>query len=69
MTFAQEGNDQRQREGPVWEMYVARGKNQESGFVVVAQDLGRKSYVWVLAAVGMSCDGELLPVIFWGLGL
>jgi hypothetical protein len=68
--FAEKGQDDyRKMEGPEWEMCVARGKNQESGFMVVAQDVGRSAYVWVLAVVGVCCDGELLLILFWSLGL
>ena len=68
--FAQkEKNDHRHMKGPVWEMYVARGKNQESGFMVVAEDRGRSAYVWVLATVGVCCDGEFVTDTVLELGL
>ncbi|KAH3970438.1 hypothetical protein HBI81_020610 [Parastagonospora nodorum] len=66
--FAEKGQDDyRQKEGPGWEMYVAKGKNQDSGFMVVAKDQGRGTCVWVLAAVGVCCgDGDALGSVVRG---
>jgi hypothetical protein len=48
----------RREKGPDWNMYVAKGANEISGFLVVAHDVERRSVVWVVSAVGLSVDGE-----------
>jgi hypothetical protein len=49
----------RREKGPDWKMYVAKGANEISGFLVVAHDVERRSVVWVVSAVGLSVDGKL----------
>jgi hypothetical protein len=48
----------RREKGPDWKMYVAKGANEISGFLVMAHDVERRSVVWVVSAVGLSVDGE-----------
>jgi hypothetical protein len=48
----------KREKGPDWKMYVAKGANEISGFLVMAHDVERRSIVWIVSAVGLSVDGE-----------
>jgi hypothetical protein len=39
--------------GPDWKMWIARGKNDTGGFIVVSKDRERDYRIWVVAAVGL----------------
>jgi hypothetical protein len=47
---------------PDWKMYLAKGVNDVSGFMVVSEDSERQSLVWILSAIGLCVDSEYLPV-------
>jgi hypothetical protein len=56
-----EQEEQRRRKkqkGPDWQMWLAKGVNDISGFMVVSADVENKSVVWVLSAVGLCVDGN-----------
>jgi hypothetical protein len=58
---APENEEQQRRmreKGPDWKMYLAKGVNEISGFLVVAHDAENKSVVWVVSAVGLSAGDE-----------
>ena len=44
--------------GPDWKMYIAKGVNDISGFMVVCHDVANTNCVWVVSAVGLSVDGK-----------
>jgi hypothetical protein len=52
----------RKREGPDWKMWLAKGTNEISGFMVVSTDVENKAVVWVLSAVGLCVDGEYVLI-------
>jgi hypothetical protein len=54
----EEQNRRLRKKGPDWKMYLAKGVNDISGFLVVAHDVENKSVVWVVSAVGISVDGD-----------
>jgi hypothetical protein len=54
----QEQNRTMREKGPDWKMYLTKGVNGISGFLVVAHDVENKSVVWVVSTVGVSVDGD-----------
>jgi hypothetical protein len=59
LTAAQEADvlGSRVLKGPDWKMYIAKGVNEISGFMVVCHDVANTNCVWVVSAVGLSVDG------------
>lgn len=52
-------NDYFQRrnlKGPDWQMWLARGENDVSGFTVLSADTENNIWVWVLSAAGLCVD-------------
>jgi hypothetical protein len=47
----------RKLKGPDWRMWLARGENEVSGFMVMAADTESEVWVWVLSAIGFCVDG------------
>jgi hypothetical protein len=48
----------RKTEGPDGKMWLAKGVNEISGFMVVSDDAGDNNVVWILSAVGLCVDGK-----------
>jgi hypothetical protein len=57
---AMENDEVRGTAGPDWNLWVAKGENDVSGFMVVSEDGGTGTYVWILSAVGFCVDGMYL---------
>jgi hypothetical protein len=63
--FAETENDAlRRTNGPDWKMWLAKGQNDVSGFMVVSEDGGDDTCVWILSAVGFCVDGMYLLTRF-----
>jgi hypothetical protein len=54
----EERAQRRKNKGPNWKMWLAQGKNDISGFMVVSLDVENGIDVWVLSAVGLCAEGE-----------
>jgi hypothetical protein len=52
-----EPDEQKNGKSPDWKMYLAKGANEISGFMVVSMDSGNSAVVWVLSAVGLCVHG------------
>jgi hypothetical protein len=55
--YAEDRNEQRFSKGPTWKMWLAKGVNDVSGFMVVSADAEQEYLVWVLSAVGLCVEG------------
>jgi hypothetical protein len=42
--------------GPSWKLWIARGKSDTGGFMVVSADKERDFRIWVVSAVGLCVD-------------
>jgi hypothetical protein len=46
--------------GPDYKMWLAKGVNDVSGFMVVSAGINNKTIVWVLSAVGLCVDSKYI---------
>jgi hypothetical protein len=56
--YAEDRDERKYSKGPAWKMWLAKGVNDVSGFMVVTADAETKYLVWVLSAVGLCVDGK-----------
>jgi hypothetical protein len=59
--FAKDQEEQVHRKrfkGPDWKMWLAKGVNDISGFMVVSVDAESKPRAWILSAVGLCVEGK-----------
>jgi hypothetical protein len=53
-----EPDDRKYEKNPDWKMYLAKGVNDVSGFMVVSVASETPSLVWILSAVGLCVDSK-----------
>jgi hypothetical protein len=56
--YAENRDKQRLSKGPDWKMWLAKGANDVSGFMVISVDAEKDYAAWVLSAVGLCVDGK-----------